>query len=633
MQESDEPISGNHGSPRFRAFPGPGKGALLGRLFDRCLEGVCLGLLVATVAIALTQVFFRYGLNASLSWPEEMARWAFVWLVFVGMAVNTQRRSHISIDFLSTHLPALARPYQGLLVRTAMATISIALLVHGTDLVSRSTYVSPALEWPFKTLYLAIPVGAALTLLALARQREPGDPVPAGGVLACALGAGLYFLVRYWGADLLPGWATSTTLVATAVVLIVLGVPVAFALAFGAFAAFSPQGELLLLTVPQYMTAALDSFILLAIPFFILAAGLMNVSGITGRLVDLATRLVGHLRGGLGQVNVLTNTMMAGLSGSSMADAAAIAKVMVPGMEARGYPRPFSCALTSAAAVLANLIPPSLGLIIYGALASASVGALFVAAIMPGLLVAVTLAVVVHVMSIRRGFGRDTERASGSERLRALWRALPALILPVLIVGGVRFGVFTATEAGAVAVLYALVCGTAFYRQMSWAGTFRALRESLFDTVAVMIIIAAASPFAWILVTEQLPQRIAQELGVLATSPFLLLAMLNVFLLVVGLIMEMIAAMVILVPIFIPIVTAAGIDPIHFGVVLVVNLVIGALTPPLGMLVFTTARVGEARVVDVFKAIGPFLVGLLCVLALITYFPAISLTLTRIIGP
>lgn len=603
------------------------------RFLDSTLETICIVLFAGMVIIVLTQVFFRYVLNSSLSWPEEMARWAFVWLVFLGMAVNTARRSHVSIDFISKHLPEALHPWHGLFIRAAMAATSVALIVHGSDLVSRATYVSPALGWPFPYLYLAVPVGAALTLIYLARQSEPGDPLPFSGIVACIVGALAYFLVAHWAVDLLPDWATSTTLVAAAVILIVLGVPVAFALAFGAFTAFAPQGDLMLLTVSQYMTAALDSFILLAIPFFILAASVMNAGGITERLVDLATRLVGHLRGGLGHVNVLTNTMMAGLSGSSMADAAAIAKVMVPGMEKRGYPRAFGCALTSSAGVLANLIPPSLGLIVYGALASASVGALFVAAIVPGLIMASALAIVVHLMSLRKGFGRDTERATGAEKLASLWRALPALILPVIIVGGVRFGVFTATEAGAVAVLYALICGLFLYRQLEWRGLLRAMRESLLDTVAVMVIIAAASPFAWVLVTDQVPQRIAHELGILATSPMLLLLLLNIFLLFAGLIMEMIAAMVILVPIFIPIITAAGISPIHFGVVIVVNLVIGALTPPLGMLVFTTARVGNAPVVDVFKAIGPFLVGLIIALALITYFPALSLTLPALIGP
>ncbi len=603
------------------------------RLFDRALETICLTLLVGTVVIALTQVFFRYVLNASLAWPEEVARWSFVWLVFLGMALNTRRRSHIAIDFLSRRMPTSWHPAHSVIVRSVVAGISVMLIVHGLDLVGRSTYVSPAMEWPFKYLYLAIPVGAALNLLNLARMRELGDRFAATSLVTCLIGGALYLAVKLWAATLFPGWATSTTLVVTALVLIVLGVPVAFSLAFGAFAAFSPQGSLLLLTVSQNMTAALDSFILLAIPFFILAAGIMNAGGITERLIELATRLVGHLRGGLGQVNVLTNTMMAGLSGSSMADAAAIAKALVPGMEKRGYPRPFGCALTSAAGVLANLIPPSLGLIIYGALASASVGALFMASIVPGLMVASALAIVVYLVSLRRGYGADTDRATGGERMAALWRALPALILPVLIVGGVRFGAFTASEAGAVAVLYALICGFLLYRQLDGPGLLSAMRESLLDTVAVMIIIAAASPFAWVLVTEQVPQKIAQWLGVLASEPWILLLLLNVFLLAVGLIMEMIAAMVILVPIFLPMVTAAGIDPVHFGVIIVVNLVIGALTPPLGMLVFTTARVGQANVLDVFRAILPFLAGLIVVLLLVTYVPALSLTLPRVTGP
>ncbi|MGH6886443.1 MAG: TRAP transporter large permease subunit, partial [Geminicoccales bacterium] len=246
---------------------------------------------------------------------------------------------------------------------------------------------------------------------------------------------------------------------------------------------------------------------------------------------------------------------------------------------------------------------------------------------------AAALAVVVHVMSIRKGYGRDVGRASARERLASLWRALPAIALPLLIVGGVRFGVFTATEAGAIAALYALLYGFCFYRELTWAGLGRAVRESLLDIVAVMVIIAAASPFAWIIVSERIPQQIAATLTAVSEHPAVLLLLLNLFLLLVGLIMEMIAAMVILVPIFIPIIAAVGIDPVHFGIIMVVNLVIGALTPPFGMLVFTTARVGDASVTRVFRAVAPFLLGLLAALALITYVPALSMTLPRVIGP
>jgi tripartite ATP-independent transporter DctM subunit len=603
------------------------------RAFDALVEAGCIALLVGTNAVAITQVYFRYIENASLSWPEEVARWGFVWLVFVGMAIGVHRNGHIAIDVLSRRLPASWRPYHDFLIKTVIAATSIMLIVHGADLVSRSTYVSPAMEWPFRYLYSAVPAGGALTLFYLARQRIEGTRLPFGGIAAILAGLGFYLVYHTYGAALIGTKETALVLVVVGIVLILIGVPVAFSLAFGTFAAFAPTGDLLLLTISQNMTAALDSFILLAIPFFILAAALMNVGGITERLIDLATKLVGHLRGGLGHVNVLTNTLMAGISGSSMADAAAIAKALVPEMEKRGYARPFSCALTASAGVLANLIPPSLGLIVYGALAQTSVGALFVASIVPGILLALALALTVHVVAVKRNFGADVPRASGRARLLSAGVAVPALLLPALIVGGVRFGAFTASEAGAIAVFYALICGLLIYRQMTGRNLIAALREAFSDTVAVMVIIAAAKPFAWVLATERIPQTIAESLGAAASSPYLLLLLLNLFLLLTGLIMEMIAAMVILVPIFIPIITAAHISPIHFGVIIVMNLVIGSLTPPLGMLAFTAARVGGAPITDVFRALVPFLVTLIFVLMVVTFVPALSLMLTGWVGP
>jgi C4-dicarboxylate transporter DctM subunit len=316
-----------------------------------------------------------------------------------------------------------------------------------------------------------------------------------------------------------------------------------------------------------------------------------------------------------------------------MADAAAIGKILVPEMARRGYDRGFACAVTSASSVLANLIPPSLGLIIYGALASASVGALFVATIVPGLLAATALALAVYLVSARRGYGGDTARASRGARAKAFADAVPALLLPLLIVGGVRFGAFTATEAGAVAVIYALLCGVFIYRRVTGARLLAAAREALSDTVAVVLIIATAAPFAWVLTAEQVPQQAAAALNATAADPLVLLLLMNVFLLIVGLFMEMIAAMVILVPILVPIVLAAKVDPVHFGIVLVMNLVIGALTPPLGMLVFTTARVGGVGTTAVFRQVMPFVLALIAVLALVTYVPALTLAPVRWLGP
>ncbi len=597
---------------------------------DQALETACTLLMLGAAAVATLQVFCRYGLNASLPWPEEVAIWLFGWAVFLGMGLITGRGTHIAIDLLSPILPPSLRIPHRFLVDALIAATSVMLVVQGFDFAGRATQVSPAMQWPMGALYVGVAVGGLLNLAFLARPRG-GSWARGAGVLAA--GALAYLAVLHGAGLLFSEQQNATALMLTALVLVLLEVPVAFALAFGAFAAFAPLGELMLLTVPQNMAASLGSFTLLAIPFFIMAAAVMNVAGITLRLVDLATRLVGHLRGGLGQANVVTNTLLAGVSGSSTADASAIAKLMVPEMERRGYPRAFGCALTSASSTLANFIPPSLGLIVYAALASVSVGALFIGTIVPGLMAAGALMLVVWVVARARGYGADIPRATGAERLAALGRAVPALALPLLIVGGVRAGAFTATEAGAIALVYAVLCGLLFYRCLTLGNFTQAVREATGDTVAVVIIIAAAAPFAWVLAAEQVPQRIAAAMGAVSSNPIVLLLLVNLFLLVVGLFMELIAAMVILVPILVPIVTAAGISPVHFGIVLVMNLVIGALTPPMGMLVFTTARVGQAKVVEVFRAVMPFTAALLLVLLVVTYVPALVLAPVRWMAP
>lgn len=603
----------------------------LAAVVDRVLETVCIGLMLVAVAVASLQVVLRYGFNYGLPWPEELATWVFAWSVFIGMAVATGRDSHISIDVVTRALPERPREYLLLFNRAVMAAASIMMTVHGWDYTTRVISASPALQWSMQYFFVAVPVGGALNLFFLGWPR-PGRGILEGlGVLAAGLL--IYLAVRY-GASSVYGQSGSTiVLVAVGIVSIVIGVPVAFALAFGAFAAFAAFNPILLVTISQNMGASLNSFTLLAIPFFILAAAVMNAGGITPRLVDLAMQLVGHLRGGLGQANVVTNTMLAGVSGSSTADASTIAKLLVPEMARRGYSRPFGAALTASAATLANLIPPSLGLIIYAALASVSVGALFVATIVPGLLVAVALMIVVYLLSRLRGYGGDMPKASGRQRISSLGLAIPALILPVIIVGGVRFGIFTATEAGAIAFIYAILCGALLYRKLTVTNFVAAIRESALDTVVIVIIIAAAAPFAWVLAFEQVPQKIAQGLSGLVSQPVLLILAINLFLIVVGLFMEMIASLVILVPILVPLVIAGGMDPIQFGVVIVMNLVIGALTPPLGVLVFTTARVGGANQTETFKAVLPFVLALLAVLMLVTFVPAFTMLPVALLGP
>jgi len=597
------------------------------------IETVAASLLVATVVVALLQVFCRYVLNSALSWPEEAAKFAFAWFVFLAAAMITRRAEHIVIDILPRSLDPKALRWHALAVRVISVAVATFLTIYGFDLVSKSTFTSPALQWAYTYLYLAIPVGAALSLIFLALTPVAGFRGEIVALVSAAVGVVLYFLLESAaGTSVIGYFGVVWPLVIFSIGLMLLGVPIVDALIFGTFVAFLPQGELALLPIPQGMTNSLD-YLLLSIPFFMLAAGFMNVGGITERLVGLAAALVGHFRGGLGHVNVLTNTLMGGVSGSSTADAATIAKTMVPVMETRGYPRPFGVALTSAGSILANMIPPSMGLIIYGSLASVSVGALFVGTIVPGLLMAATLSIVVYLVCLRRGIGEHGARASWDARGAALLSALPALALPVVIVGGIRYGIFSATEAGAVAALYALVCGVLVYRAASGQTLLLALRESLAQTATIVVVIAASAPFAFALIIEQVPQRMTTLMGDAAGSWILLLLMLNVFLLFVGLAMEMIASMVILVPLLVPMLKAAGIDLVHFGIIMVGNLCIGALTPPLAVLVFTAAKVTDTPIHLAYRACRPFMAGLLVWLALITFIPALTLLPVRLFGP
>lgn len=600
-------------------------------VIDKIVETICVILMLAALAIACAQVVLRYVFHAGLPWSEEVAVWCFCWAVFLGMGLATGRDAHIAIDTVPNMLKPRAKAALAFFNRAVIAASSFMLIIHGAEYVAKAIAASPALQMPMRYYFLAVPVGGALNLFFLIWPRQGRTLVQ--GLSLLAAGFGLYLAIRY-GAGYVYGESSSALVLnIVGLALIILGAPIAFAMAFGAFAAFAPFAQILLVTISQNMAASLGSFTLLAIPFFILAAAVMNAGGITPRLVDLAVKLVGHFRGGLGQANVITNTFLAGISGSSTADASTVGKLLIPEMAKRGYDRPFSAALTASSATLANMIPPSLGLIIYGALASVSVGALFVATIVPGLMIAAALMLTVYVMSRRRGYGGDMPKASARERWTSLGMAVPALILPLIIVMGVRFGVFTATEAGAIAFIYAVLCGGLLYRRLTVANFVSAIRESMFDTVLIVVIIAAAAPFAWVLAYEQVPQKIALAMGVLVDNPLLLMLVLNIFLLGVGLFMEMIASLVILVPILVPLVIAAGVDPIHFGIIIVLNMVIGALTPPLGVLLFTTARVGGADQAATMRAAIPFMVVLVIVMLIIAYVPAITMLPVEWFGP
>jgi C4-dicarboxylate transporter DctM subunit len=614
----------------------------LWRQFNRLLDGMLCLVLVGLVAVTVLQVFFRYILDHALDWPEEVARWGFVWLVFLGIAIGQREQAHIAIGIIADTFIKRTRSQVAhhIFVTAIIATTCLWLIIHGLNLVPMGTNYTAALQLPFWFLYSAVPTGAALTLFFLLFQASPIISGKIGrlqhfaaNVAGVALGGALFALINAGGADFILGGSVATVLASLSFGLILLGVPIGFALVFAVYASYAPVGDLMMLTVSQNLTGALDSFILLSVPFFILAAALMNIGGVTQRLIDLAQSLVGKFRGGLAYVNVLTNAMMAGVSGSSIADAAGTAKMLVPAMERQGFSREYSCALTAASSTMAHLVPPSLGLIVYGALAMTSVGDLFMAGVIPGLLVALCLFGAVFLTSRNMGALTPVRSMQVPPKVSvAFVRALPALALPVAIVGGLRLGAYTATEAGAMAALYALLIGVLVFREMKWGLFLTTLRVALIDTIVVMFVVAAATPVAWVLTTQQVPQSIAATIGGITETPLVLLLLLNLFLLVVGLFMDMIASMVILVPILMPIVTAAGIDPVHFGIIIVLNLVIGTITPPMGIVVYVAARIGEADATKVFAALLPFFLSLLLVLGIVTVFPQLSLLLPSLLN-
>ena len=415
------------------------------------------------------------------------------------------------------------------------------------------------------------------------------------------------------------------------VLLMMLGVPIAASMALTSILSFlALGGPDLLLMVPQRMYSGTTSFTLLAIPFFILAGNLMNTGGITTRLIHFAQCLVGHIRGGLGHVTVVTNMIMAGMSGAAVADAVGTGNILIPSMEKAGYPRVFSAALVGAASTIGPIIPPSIPFVIYGSMTGTSVGRLFLAGFVPGVLMGMLLMITVAIISKRRGYPSE-RRASLRELLRATVQAAPAWGSPFIIIGGILAGVFTPTEAAAVASVYALAIGMFLYREITLADLPRILWETVRNSVQVMFIISAASVFGWLLIQQQIPTKMVEGLMALTSQRWLVLLIVNVILLILGCFMEGIAIMLLTIPVFVPLVTRVGVDPVHFGVIMALNSMIGLLTPPVGMCLYAVSSISKVAIWPLARELWPYIVALTVCLFLITYIPWLTVWIPNLV--
>lgn len=376
----------------------------------------------------------------------------------------------------------------------------------------------------------------------------------------------------------------------------------------------------------------MNSFPLMAIPFFMLAGELMNRGGISARIVGFAQAMVGHLRGGLAQVNVVDSMLFAGISGSAVADVSALGSIIIPQMEKKGYPRPFAAAITAASAIIGPIIPPSGIMIIYAYVMGESVAALFLAGIMPGILIGVALMITIKLMAGRFGLPEALPRASWGEAGRAGAQAFWPLLTPVLLMGGILSGVFTPTEAAAVAVGYSFVISIFVLKTLTWRDVPGVLTRAGITSSVVMLLVGAAMAFKTVAALAHTPELLAATLLGITENPLLLLLLVNILLFIVGMFLDAGPAIIILGPILAPIFTQMGVDPVHFAIVMTVNLTVGLLTPPMGLVLFATSAVSGLRVETVARAVMPFLAVEFLVILLITYIPAISLTLPRLAG-
>jgi len=409
------------------------------------------------------------------------------------------------------------------------------------------------------------------------------------------------------------------------IVLMLLGLDVGFSMVLASYLGivFKTTRPVDLSLVPMSMVSGVDQFSLVAIPLFILAGELMNRGGMTRRLVEFALALIGHVKGSLSQVAVITNIIMAGVSGSGVADASATGTILIPAMKDQGYDLEYSGAVLAAAATIGPIIPPSIPMIIYGAMANVSVAKLFLAGLLPGLLLGIGFMILCSVKANYRNYPKQ-ERAGWQAIVQATLGAAWAIIMPVIVLGSIIFGFATVIEAATVAVVYALLVGLIIHRELNLRDLIDGLYDAGVTSGVIMILLAAAGPFGWLLAESRINYELAEFMFRITSNPWLMLLMVNILLLIVGCVIEPLPALIIFIPALIPLGVKLGLDPIHFGTIMVLNLMIGMLTPPVGFLLFVVAAIGNIPMGPLVREVRPFLWICLVVLLLVTFFPPLT---------
>ena len=422
-----------------------------------------------------------------------------------------------------------------------------------------------------------------------------------------------------------------TILLVSLLILLVIGVPIAYSLGLSGFLYFLVVHPELLPILPQRLYAGMESYSMIALPLFCLMGLLMNAGGITTRLIDFSLLFVGRLRGGLGLVNVLASMIFGGISGSSVSDTASVGAVLIPEMKRKGYTAEYASGITVASSTMGMIIPPSVPMVIYALAAEESVGRLFLGSAIPGIMIGLIMLVITLIISYRKGYPRADRQLDGREKVVCIRRALLALIMPVFVIGSVVLGIATATESAGIGVLYALIVGFFIFRSLKFREIPALVKESIMTSAKVMIIIALSKLYIWILALERIPEALAAGVMGLGWPPFAVLLMVDIIILLTGTFIDVTPAILLLTPVFLPLVGALGMGAIPFGVILISGLAVGLVTPPVGMCLNVASAISKLEIGTIFKAALPFLMANLITLLVITFIPEITLWLPSLL--
>jgi tripartite ATP-independent transporter DctM subunit len=589
-------------------------------ILELITKNISFALAVVITIVVFLGVVSRYIARAPFGWTEELASWLFFWMISVAIANGHLTDGHISIDLFSARLNKRGKQIFEFIQYFVINLATLLMTSASIEFIQKIGGNSLSLNVPNYIKIIPLPIFCVVSFIFVLFHKTQDKDVFLVRLISVVLSLLTWVLVGFGKS--MPSFGLKPSLVMMILFFstILVGTPISFAMILATFTATSSADLLPTAAVVQNMVSGGGKFILLAIPFFIIAGYLMNLGGLSSRILYFAGTLVNQFKGGLAKVNVLNSLLMGGISGSSGADAASTTKVLVPEMEKKGYDRDFACAITAASAVLPNIIPPAITMLVLASVVDVSILRLFLGGIGPGILVALLMMLVAHIISVRRGYETEKIKVTNKERFNAFVKALPSLLLFVWIIGGIRFGIVTASEAGVVGVLWAIVLGF-IYKSFDWKDLYESIIDSSIDAGLIGLLIAVSNPFAWVLIADRIPQQLIGWASSMNLSQTGFLFIVVASMVVLGTFIDVSVTILIAAPLFYPLVATLGVDVTLFGIVQILGAIIGNITPPVGILVYITSSIADIEPAKVFRECVPFILSILVAIVLIIFNP------------